>query len=449
MRWTAGARGNAGVVALTALLWCATARPAAGPLRVSVAGKLVEAGATADRGTFVGDVLPVLDALGARTTYAAAQGKLSGQTSDGRPVEASVGEARLRVGGEVTECRAPFRDVGGRLTGPLAEVATALGCAVSVGKRGQELRLAHRLAQVEAYAACEGALIHLRMSGPTSGELRRLVNPPRAYVDFAAVTWTGRSEAIEVKGTGGLERVRWALFQEWPPIARVVVELAPGAEASMSEVEAGLYLITVRPPRPGTLAPATVRGAHVVLDPAGGGDEQGARGAETTEKAAALEVAARAALALMDAGVLVTLTRDRDVAVSMEDRAKLARGVDPTLVVRVQCAAEGRSPQRGIETRYAGGRSAGLAESLQSALIKGTRARNRGVVECRGEGLPGLEAPAATCVIGCLASPEDDRLLASAEYRTKLAEGIAEGITTYLTGHNGSGATPPRKEHRD
>ncbi len=445
MGMTVGGRGNAWAVALAAVCLSGTVAGAA-PVRVSVGGTAVEAHARIEGQTAIGDVLPVLQALGAKAEYSDATRRLKGNTFDGRPLEAALGDAQVLMGGAAARLTRPLALEEGRLVGPLAEVATVVGCRASYAKGSGELRIAPRLTQVEAHAADEGALIEVRTTGPSAGKLQHLADPPRAYVDLPGVVWAGASESIQAGGTGGLVRIRWALFQEWPPVARVVIDLAPGARARMLPAQDGLFVVTVRPATgeaPPSTAPAlpppptagagrtSLEDLHVVLDPAGGGDETGVRGAGTTEKAVTLDVALQAAMALMDQKALVTLTRDADRPVPPQARADLVRAISPDLVVRLVCRAGDQD--QGVETVYAPGQPR-LGQALQSALVGGTGAADRGASEAAESGALPSAIPAATCVVGCLASPTEGKLLASPEYRKKLAASIVAGIAAYVRG---------------
>jgi len=303
---------------------------------------------------------------------------------------------------------------------------------------------AGRLAQVEVYAADEAALIHLRVTGPTEARLKHLTDPPRAYVDFPGLTWTGKSETIQTGGAGGLVRVRWSLFQAQPPVTRVVLDLTPGAQASVSEADEGLYVITTRPAKAGPVGAAPpgvgvagkpLQRMHIVLDPAAGGDDPGVRGRVTAEKAVTLDIAVRAAVALMNAGALVTLTRDSDRTVPAQERLALTRALAPDIVVGIRCGVSANAKEQGIQTRYDSSGSAPLARELQSALVRKTGARNRGSTQSAEPGLVGLTMPGVTCVVGYLSSPEEEMRLASPDYRAKIAAGIVEGVAAYAAGN--------------
>ncbi|MBM3477582.1 MAG: N-acetylmuramoyl-L-alanine amidase, partial [Armatimonadetes bacterium] len=203
--------------------------------------------------------------------------------------------------------------------------------------------------------------------------------------------------------------------------------------------EDGLFVLTTRvpqtaapiePPVPAPAGAGSLEGLHILLDPAAGGDDAGVTGAGTTEKAVALDIALRAAIVLMNAKALVSLTRDADRAVSLTERADLVRALAPDAVVRIACASNGANDQ-GLRTAYADASDAALAGALQRGIVSKTHARDLGAV--RSADGPRLAAgvPTVTILAGFLSSPSEGKLLSTAEYRAKIAAGIAEGFAAY------------------
>jgi N-acetylmuramoyl-L-alanine amidase len=423
------------VVAQAGLL-ALVARSALGAaVTVSVAGTKV---GVADRtGEVVtGRLLPVLGALGARPSYVPGDKRLFAVAPDGTQVEARAGEAEIVVDGVRQTVGAAFQPVDGDLVGPIREVVGWLGCTAAYDAASNELRVAHRLVQVETFTTTESALVHVRLSAGAKAELQALDGPARAYVDLPGMTWTGPTETLETGGAGGLQRVRWSLFQAWPPIARVVVDLEEGAEAKVAQVSDRVFVISIRPKdRAPSPAPQALAGAHVLIDPAAGGSEAGAQGRGTTEKVVTLDVAIRLAVRLMDAGALVTLTRDGDETVPPAERSALARAVQADLALSLRCPA-GQPDQRGPQVLYGSPEAAGLGEALRGGLR--ARLGEAGCRETDAPPVPGASCPAVTCLLGNLACIEECELLAAAEHREALAAGLAEGIAAYV-----AAAKPP------
>ena len=117
----------------------------------------------------------------------------------------------------------------------------------------------------------------------------------------------------------------------------------------------------------------------VVIDPGHGGSANGAVYDGVLEKELNLSIAVQAARLLEEAGLTVRMTRTGDQDVGLYDRIDLANGQGADLFVSVHCNA-----------------------SLT-------------LVEC-----------------GYMSTPEELALLVQPAYQEKLAQGIADGILTYL-----------------
>ena len=382
----------------------------------------------------VGELLPVLAALGVEASYLRPDNVLSGIAPNGTAIRATLGSNRLEVNGTPVSCSAAFRAEAGKVIGPVADVSREIGGSVRFDEAARELRIAHRLMQVEAHVAADAALVYLRLSAPAEGELHHLGDPPRAYLDFHGFDWAGGSEILETGGAGGLKRVRWALFQESPPITRVVADLEPGAEADVSQVADRLHVLAVRPApvAPPTADLGDLANVHAIIDPAGGGTDPGATGPQTVGKAVNLDIAIRLTVRLMHAGALVTLTRDSDGTVSPQERVRLARGVKADLLLTIRCGAGESGGDCGVATHYASRAGERLAAALQSALVAATGARDRGTSRSSGACLPGLDTPSAAATVGFLTCPDEERRLTSPNYREQVASGLAQGVAAFV-----------------
>ncbi len=436
--------GIRSIPALVLLVTVAHASPAA-PIRVSAAGVEVAANAQVIDGVVIGELVPVLRGLGAQATYMKTGGKLSAVAADGRKIEAIVGQAKFTVDGETRDALAAFAAEGDTIIGPITDIADAAGAAIGFAPDGTELRLSHRLASIDTYGADEAAVVHISISGPVDAQLQQLDDPPRAYADFEGVTWLGASETLEMGGTGGLDRVRWALNQEWPPIARIVVGLRPGAIAQMTRVANRLFMLTVRPGKlaesnakpPSPTRQIGLEDAHIIIDPAAGGRDAGLRGPSISEKSVTLDVAVRLAVLLENAGARATLTRETDVAMSAQARARAAKQAGAAdILIRLGCGAGDSVAERGVSTRYGNAASAAFARALQRGVVAELGATDRGIREAADVALPGVSVETcATCSLGMLTSPEEEQLLASQDYRARIASGLFDGIAAYLRGN--------------
>lgn len=218
-----------------------------------------------------------------------------------------------------------------------------------------------------------------------------------------------------------------------------------------------------------------VRGRTVVLDPAHGGDEQGAVAeGGVAEKDVALAICKKAASILRRRlGINVHLTRDADHRVPQAGRAELANARDAALFVSVHCdswpGSERRgygafvSPEPAIEGGYrtpqaersaspaatedgpavllkpwhkAQGRYAAESQRLASAIV-GEMARVHdgpvlGIRRVKLASLAGVDAPAVAVRCGFLSNEDDLKLLGGSEGRDRLAAALARGIEVYL-----------------
>jgi len=236
------------------------------------------------------------------------------------------------------------------------------------------------------------------------------------------------------------------------------------------------------PPKPKPKAPV------VVLDPGHGGPDPGTVG-YVKEKVVTLDIARRVKKILEAEGIEVVLTRDGDYdlapkgvkdlderkVIDLNQRAKMTNG-DRNLFVSIHVNAAER-PARGIEVYYLGKTldprtlalavaengggelgqrltqkaestaeaaladliaqgnlqfSARLAEGILAQLIARTGTKNRGVHSAPFYVLRYARIPAVLVEVGFANHPSEGRLLARADYRQKLAEGIAAGILEML-----------------
>jgi N-acetylmuramoyl-L-alanine amidase len=214
---------------------------------------------------------------------------------------------------------------------------------------------------------------------------------------------------------------------------------------------------------------------RVVLDPGHGGTSFGTRTPSgLTEKELALDIARRARRFLESRGLEVTLTREEDADLPLEERARRANEAGADLFVSIHlnwienrrvrgvetyylgptddpyltqlAAAENRGSgysladlKRLVEEVYVGARqqeSRRLAEEVQAALLDSLRAINpavedRGVKTAPFIVLMETEMPAILAEVSCLSNEREAELLARPLYREHIAEAVAAGIRAY------------------
>ncbi|HSD25993.1 MAG TPA: N-acetylmuramoyl-L-alanine amidase [Vicinamibacteria bacterium] len=259
-----------------------------------------------------------------------------------------------------------------------------------------------------------------------------------------------------------------ATEQESPP--RLVLEVS-GPPFAPSERPAPLAAAP-RPPRPAE-EPAV---RTVVIDPGHGGENVGAEGeAGTLEKDIALAIARKLRAELVNArGLQVFLTRDRDVEVGLDERTAIANNYKADLFVSVHANASRARGAKGSEVYFlsyqasddesrwvaqmegaaepighapAGSdlalilwdmaqaehleESSALASRIQEELAVVTGSEGRGVKQAPFRVLVGATMPAVLVEVAFISNPEEEKLLASEAYQSKIAASLAHGIERF------------------
>lgn len=183
---------------------------------------------------------------------------------------------------------------------------------------------------------------------------------------------------------------------------------------------------------------AALSACTVVLDPGHGGASTGAEYEGVRESALNLAIAQKAAALLRREGVGVVLTRTGDSDLSLYARTDLARRRSADLFVSIHCNVSTTNPDAmGIYTAYhpqsAGSRL--LAETLQHAVMSAASAPDMGVEERPDLAVLRTAAmPAALVECGFMSTPSELQLLRDEDYQQRLAQGLTDGILSYLLG---------------
>ena len=235
-------------------------------------------------------------------------------------------------------------------------------------------------------------------------------------------------------------------------------------------------------PGPVTQPPAErARRLTVVLDPGHGGNDPGARGVNGTfEKDIVLHVTRALGERLEAAGYKVIYTRDRDVFLSLQERAARANDAHADLFVSIHANASPNPSASGIETyylsntndratirlaqmenhlahmtgrpaqppdiswilsdmiqKYKVGDSLTLAERIQQGLVNTVRRRHRdardlGVKPGPFYVLVGVGMPAVLVELSFLTHGAEAVRLADPDYQAALADGLLSGIRRFV-----------------
>jgi N-acetylmuramoyl-L-alanine amidase len=264
---------------------------------------------------------------------------------------------------------------------------------------------------------------------------------------------------------------------------RIVLDLANAAHRRIFYVPEPFRVIidvaTHVPERAGVPGAAGRAISRVALDPGHGGNDPGAVGpAGLREKDVVLDVAHRAAPILSrELGIVTLLTRDDDRLVPLDERTARANAFHADLFISIHCNAADVGLAHGVMSfvldttrdevaaRIAARenatsvdatsqvasiasnlrladlatRSTRLAELLQrttmaSLLPRFPDANDQGVKTAGFFVLLGAEMPSVLFETSFISNPVEEKRLAAAEYRQKLADGIVNAVRAYREG---------------
>lgn len=157
----------------------------------------------------------------------------------------------------------------------------------------------------------------------------------------------------------------------------------------------------------------------------------------------ALQIGMNLKRQLEERGVRVVMTRTtNDVNLSNAERAVVANKAKADLMVRIHGAGSPDADAAGVATVYpasngwtkpVAGSSKRAALAVHKAVVAATAAPDRGTKAYGDQaGFNWSRVPAVLVECGFLSNPVEDRLLASPHYQDRVAQGIADGVLTYL-----------------
>jgi N-acetylmuramoyl-L-alanine amidase len=194
----------------------------------------------------------------------------------------------------------------------------------------------------------------------------------------------------------------------------------------------------------------------VVLDPGHGGDDEGSRSPRNViEKKVTLDLARRVQDKLRKSRVTVRLTRSTDSYISLTRRTALADKWGADVFVSIHMNAAASRSAGGLETfvltspgfastsstvperkSYRGNKydkaNAVLGYFMQRGLTSRVQGDDRGVKRARFQVLRDAGCPAALVECGFLSNKAEETAIIDPSHRDKVADGLAQGILTYL-----------------
>ncbi len=218
-------------------------------------------------------------------------------------------------------------------------------------------------------------------------------------------------------------------------VVRIVVELARPTPFDV-HAETAQLLVDLGTATAGGIGP--VAGAHgpvvVAVDAGHGGSDPGATGpAGVKEKDVVLVIAQILRRLLVQQHIEVTMVRDADVFVPLEDRAQIASRGGATMFVSIHANASTDPNANGTQTFFATPMSQPLALAVMEETSKEVGLAVRGSAEADFKVLVDSDQiPAILVETAFISNPREEQMLRDPSLQQAFAQGILKGIQRYL-----------------
>lgn len=266
----------------------------------------------------------------------------------------------------------------------------------------------------------------------------RLDNPRRIVLDFPYSTLEDPNSLKTIEVNHQLvQTIRIAQFSSEQ--VRVVLDLAAPAGLNLVDADDEGEVLEFQVGKP------SIKGKTIVLDPghasiqSWGGSDPGASGpAGLREKDVVLDIALKTAKVLEAKGANVILTRTGDTNLTLAGRAQIANDSNADIFVSIHCNANTKSTVQGTSTYYYNNGNGQvdvrkkLASVVQSELVNAIGRKNLGVLQANFAVLRLTTVPSILVETAFISNPEEEELLADSSFRSKIAEGIANGLELYF-----------------
>ena len=217
--------------------------------------------------------------------------------------------------------------------------------------------------------------------------------------------------------------------------------------------------------------------SRIVIDAGHGGHDPGAQANGVVEADLVLDIAQRVEKLLKKhPGIDVVLTRRTDTFIPLEERTAIANREGADLFLSIHANASRRAAAQGVETYFlnfatnadaeavAARENAGsqtsmgklpalvqqialhnkmresreLAQIVQSNMVRGMRAQNKGVVDLGVKQAPfvvliGAEMPSVLAELSFVTNKSEASLLKKEAYRQRIAQSLADAVLKYQT----------------
>jgi len=130
--------------------------------------------------------------------------------------------------------------------------------------------------------------------------------------------------------------------------------------------------------------------------------------------------------------VVVDMTRDSDIFVSLQDRTTITAKKSPDIFVSIHVNSSVRPEITGIETHYYHQESLELAQTVHPCMVSNIKSKDRGLFKSKFYVINHTDVPAILVEIGFISNNAERAELVSEARKQATAKAIAEGILKYL-----------------
>lgn len=201
---------------------------------------------------------------------------------------------------------------------------------------------------------------------------------------------------------------------------------------------------TITPPSKGAngliglVSVTAARGKTVVLDPGHGGIDVGATRDGVFEKDINLAVAKKIKKYLMDSGVNVIMTREKDETVSLKARTDLSNSSNTDLFVSIHVNSTVGTQATGLETHWFKMEELSLARIAHQNMTKAVNSPDRGIIKSNFYVLRNTTKPSILLEIGFISNDAERKSLQDDTRQENTARSITNGILLYFGETNGN-----------
>lgn len=273
-----------------------------------------------------------------------------------------------------------------------------------------------------------------------SGPNRLVIDLPQSSLQLAS-----QMEANQNATLGPIRKI--TSRQLAPDMVRVEAELVPGTQYQVSQQDDYIVLGA-------RLAQGNLKGKTIVIDPGhgsvqpGGWTDPGAVGKvlKLYERDVNLAVALKLQKLLTQQGAKVVMTHSTGrTYLSLAGRADVANNLGADIFVSIHSNSNNNAAISGTTVYYyaptwhselASQRwlRQRLALSIQNELVKAGGRNNLGILEDSFAVIRETKVPSVLVEMAYLSNPEEERLLSTDQFRSKIAQGIFKGIESYFKG---------------